>query len=492
MSTSAQDGVAQFDASLPAPYRENWREAYRTNSGDSPRTASYQAPGGEAIPFVQKSFRFSGGQSRDTAEYPFGGLWSNEYINEKPQTLTVEGYLRGPAYIARRNKLIEALRVPTDDDNPGYIDLPFWGRFPVVVGDNYEVSENTDEQGQCAVSIPFTRAGVSAAGRQDDAPSSETQVEEAAANSEAAAVADFEARLSGDRADSLTLTAAYAGIKNFFLGVIGRIQGARTILNSITGEVLGILNFIDWGMCAPREFAQALFNAGAAVFGGLMQIQNSANAYYDLENNTASSSSKPSPPPADNEKNILICFLSADTFSLFDSSDSSGGGSDDGSGGSDGGSGGSDGGSDGSGDSGGSDGGSDGSGDSGVPGSREATEAAVENLYRIMAFSVSAQILVNMDSLTYKKAEGYWRLVTKLEESIDRENPAVYTAIQDTRTALSEELSRRELSAEMTRSFYTTTPLLFMAYYLGCDEDKIRELNGIADSFVIEGDVIYV
>jgi hypothetical protein len=106
MSAIAQNIAARFNASLPTPYEENWREAYRADSGDSPRTASYQAPGGEAIPFIQKSFRFSGGQSQDTAEYPFGGLWSNEYLNEKPQSLTVEGYLRGPAYIAQRNKLI--------------------------------------------------------------------------------------------------------------------------------------------------------------------------------------------------------------------------------------------------------------------------------------------------------------------------------------------------------------------------------------------------
>jgi len=35
-------------------------------------------------------------------------------------------------------------------------------------------------------------------------------------------------------------------------------------------------------------------------------------------------------------------------------------------------------------------------------------------------------------------------------------------------------------------------PILHLAYYLGCDEDELRRLNSIADSFVIEGDVIYV
>jgi hypothetical protein len=109
-----------------------------------------------------------------------------------------------------------------------------------------------------------------------------------------------------------------------------------------------------------------------------------------------------------------------------------------------------------------------------------------------MAFLVSARIIANMDSLTYKKAEGCWRLLEKLEQTIDQENPVVYAAIRDTRTALSRELSRRKLDAEMIRAIPAAAPLLYLAYYLGCDEDKLRELNSIADSFTVEGDVIYV
>jgi hypothetical protein len=536
----------QFDASLPTPYEENWREAYRSDSGDSPRMASYQAPGGEAIPFIQKGFRFSGGQSQDTAEYPFGGLWSNEYLNEKPQSLAVEGYLRGPAYIAQRNNLIEALRVPTDDDNPGYIDLPFWGRFPVVVGDNYEISENTEEQGQCALSIPFRRAGVSIVERMDALSSADAQVEEAAQNLEEAAIDDFEAKLTDDKLDMATFLSAIGKIKTSLLSILGRIQGAKTILNTVTGEVLGIMSLINQGIRAPRELAQVLFNAGTSIAGGVLEIKNSI-ALYGGKSNAASSLSKPSLPRPDNEKNVLICFLSSNTYNLSDSLDSSSGsdipggsGGSDGSGDTDGpgdsdgpdgpggsgdsgGSGGpgdsggsgdpgDSGGSDGPGDSGGSDGpgdpdgsgSSDGSGDSdesGSPGdsdssgvftSQEATKMAVENLYRTMGLFTSTMIIANMDSLTYKKAEGYWRLIQKLEESIDRENPAVYAAIRDVHTVLSRELSRRELSREMSRRVSGVSPLLYIAYHLGCDEDKIRELNTIADSFMLEGVVIYV
>jgi prophage DNA circulation protein len=441
---------AQFDATLPTPYKENWREAYRSDSSESPRTASYQAPGGEAIPFIQKSFRFSGGQSKDTAEYPFGGLWSNEYLNEKPQSLAVDGYLRGPAYIAQRNKLIEALRILTDDDNPGYIDLPFWGRFPVVVNDNYEISETADEQGQCAVSISFTRAGVSIADRQDALPPDSAQFENAAADLEAAAVDDFEAKLS-KKLDIAALRAAFGKIKNLLLSILGRIQGAQTILNAMTSEILSITNLINQGINAPRVFAQALFNAAAAMISGILEIKNSATLYgrdiSRIVNANASASTAPLLPAPDNERNALINFLSANTYTVSEEA---------------------------------------------ATVSQEATLAASENLYRTMAFLASARLIESMDSLTYEKAGKYWRMLERLEESIDRENPAVYAAMQNLHSALSRELSGRNISREMTRRVSAAAPLLYLAYYLGCDEDKIRELNSVADSFVVEGDVIYV
>jgi hypothetical protein len=123
---------------------------------------------------------------------------------------------------------------------------------------------------------------------------------------------------------------------------------------------------------------------------------------------------------------------------------------------------------------------------------QETTKTAIENLYRTTAFFTAARIIANMDSLTYKKAGGYWRLIGTLEESINRENPRLYAALRDTRAALSRRLSGQELSREMTRRVSAASPLLCLAYYLGCDEDKIRELNSVADSFAVGGDIVYV
>jgi hypothetical protein len=495
-------GDAQFDASLPTPYAENWRESYRANPADSPRMASYQAPGGEAIPFIQKGFRFSGGQSQDTAEYPFGGLWSHEYLNEKPQTLNIEGYLRGPAYIIQRNKLIEALRVPTGDDNPGYVDLPFWGRFPVVVGENYEISENSGEQGQCEVSIPFRRAGVSVSERAAEQSSADARMEKAIVQLQTAATDNFEARLTNTSAgsspggggegsdpgggegsgpgdggdpgggdggggsdpgggsdtgsggdvmlDNAAFVSGFTQLKTILLNIAGRVQGAKTTLNTMTGKILGITNLINQGVRSPRELSQALFNAGASIAGGILDIKNSIETYgqtADMLPGGTSASSKPTLPYPDNEKNALLSFLLSDSYVLSDNT---------------------------------------------VTTSQTNTKTAIENLYRTMAFSTAIQIIIQYDRLTYRKTQAYWQLIRKLEESINRENPVVYAALQETRTALSRKLAENELSREMTRIIAAPSPLLYVAHYLGCDEDKIRELNTIPDSFVAGGSIVYV
>jgi hypothetical protein len=67
-------GFAGFDPAPPSPYSGNWTEAARADGEGSPRFTAYQTPGGTPVPFIQESFNFRGGQSLDTAEYPFHGF----------------------------------------------------------------------------------------------------------------------------------------------------------------------------------------------------------------------------------------------------------------------------------------------------------------------------------------------------------------------------------------------------------------------------------
>ena len=431
-----------FNAALPSPYAHNWKQAERPGGEDGPRLTGYQAPGGEAVVFILKGFTFSGGQSLDTSEYPFDGLWSNEALNEKPQALRVEGFIRGAEYIKTRNAFIEALRVKTNDDAPGFIDFPFWGRFPVVVLD-YEIAENSDEQGQCAVSLAFKRAGVSVTDREAALADTAASVEAAAAGLETAAVAAFEKQIA-DTADPKTLARGFAAIKTELLKALGRVQAARALLNNISGEIGGIAGLAADLVSAPKELARAVFSAAASVAGALAEIQTS----FDFQQSAAGTADRPPyPAPArDNEQKVLFQFLSASDYTM----------------------------------------------DIIAPTVRqEKTKKAMENLYRISAFAAASRILARLDR-SYQKTRGCWKLFEKLEAGIDTGDPAVHAAVEAARISVSRSLSAREPGAEHKRYFDVPLPLLCMARYLGCDEAKLRELNRIADSFVIRGSVSYV
>jgi hypothetical protein len=189
------------------------------------------------------------------------------------------------------------------------------------------------------------------------------------------------------------------------------------------------------GVRAPRDLAQALFSAAGSIAAGLMEIKNSAGdtvSYFSTRNNTAKA---------------LTHFLSASAYRL----------------------------------------------DTETVTVRQAiTKEASENLYRTMALCSSAQILVQLENPTYQQAKSYWALYEKLQAGVDQSDPAVYRAVQDMRIAASRELASRSLDAELVRHIATPVPLLYLAHHLGCDNEKLKELNRPADSFVMRGDVKYV
>lgn len=438
--------MAQFDASPPSPYNNNWKEAYKSESGDLPRFTTYQAPDGQPIPFIQKSFTFSGGQSVDTAEYPFNGLWSNERLNEKTQKLTIEGFLRGPEYIGKRNALIQALRAATDDDNPGYIDFPFWGRFPVVVVD-YEIGEHTDEQGQCSVSLTFTRAGVTLESRLAAIPDVSGLFEDTKAKLQTAASADYAKTLEGTL-DTDTIAEVFTQLKTGLLNIVGRVQAEKSRLENITAQVSGFSNLISQGIRAPSELSKAFLSSCTAIVGSVLEIAQTIEGTY-LDGGTVLSGpiARYLTQGENNQKNVLMQFLSATEYSLNMET---------------------------------------------VTVVQQNTKTATENLYRTAALLCASELLLQMDNPSYQATSGYWKLLQKLEASINQNNPDVYTAIEETRIAVSRNLSALDLSNEMRRFINTPLPLLFLAHYLGCDEAKLRQLNSIADSFVVSGSVIYV
>jgi prophage DNA circulation protein len=425
-----------FDPALPLPYKEDWRQAYRHNNDDTPRLSSYQAPGISPVPFVMESIRLSGGQSVDTAEYPFFGFWSSTPLNEKPHSITVTGFIRGDTYIKNRNDLIESLRVTTSDEIPGYLDLPLWGRFPIVVVE-YSVEEKGKENGQSSISLTLTRAGVTLAERwkfKGGGFDEYAKAAQAAKDLKEKAIENFADNLK-ENADALTLASGFTQFRKNLVDVIGRVQGAQDALNTMTNSAVNITNLIAQGIRSPRDLAQALFSSAASIITGLMDIKNSVDdtvAYFRTR---------------DNLKNCLMQFLSANTYSMELEA---------------------------------------------VTVKQMATKTEMENLYRTSAIYAASQIIVKLENPTYEQTKGYWGLYENLEASVDKNNPDIYRALEDVRLAVSRELSARNLAAEQIKYIGLPLPLLYLSKYLGCDDEKIRRLNVIADSFVIQGDVVYV
>lgn len=452
MSTSK--AALDFDTSLPRTYSDSWREAYGQGT-DEPRRSSYQAPNGEPVVFAYDSIALGGGQNIATAEYPYG-YWSHTRLGEKPHTIRIEGHFIGENYIGERNKFAAALQVPTDDDNSGFIDLPLWGRFKVVVKD-WGVREDKKDNGSSDIFIEFERAGYSDTKRFEAAAKNLAQlsVESAVENIKTVAVSSFaKALASGSDAD--TLAAGFGSIAEKLKAVIGRVQGAVSCLNNMTNKVNSVTSLIAQGVRLPATLAQSAVSAVFGIVEGVFEIRNAfaetasyfQNISGSLEGSGYSSDSEQFAKR--NEKNVVMNLLTASNYELEEEA---------------------------------------------ITERQWNTKNAVENFYKTVAFGASAQLIVKLDSddsHTFQSIQGLWTLFGKLEESIDKEDSDVYAAVEEARIACAEVLLLQEYDTELTRRIRKEMPLLSLALLLGCDAERVRNLNAIADSFLIKGDVVYV
>ena len=434
----------EWQPDLPAPASENWRQAYGAVKGDdekrfsycasdTPAQTSYQAPHKEAVPFIYDSMKLSGGVSVDTAEYPFFGFWSSIPLNEKTQQITVSGFLRGDQYIKNRNALIEAVRIITTDDEPGYLTLPLWGRFPVIIVD-WDIEEIAKELGQCKISLTFTRAGYSVQSRWQFQGDFTKTIPEAAEAVKESAVATFEKSLKNNL-DEQTLLKSFHLLHISLLQTVGRIQGGFQQLNRITNEAAQISNLIAQGLRSPKTLALALFSVAGKMAVSVLEMKNAAEetaAFFRLKNN---------------EKNLLFCLLPAYNYRLQTEA---------------------------------------------VTVKQIATKQAAENLYKTVALYAAAQLLPHMRAQSYNQTANLFALYERLERSIELEDTAVFQAVMELRQALSKELTGKDLSMELSTTLNAGMPLLPLAYCLGTDETLLRALNVVGDSFVIQGAVRYV
>lgn len=450
MSTSKE--ATSFDPSLPRTYSDSWREAYGQGT-DTPRLSSYQAPDGEPVVFAYDSISLGGGQNIDTVEYPFG-FWSNTKLGDKTHTIRIKGHVIGEDYIKQRSVLVAAFQVPTDDDTPGFLDLPLWGRFKVVV-ETWNVDEEKQKNGMSEISLELKRTGYSDTKRLDTAIANlnKQNVDSAVSNLKKVSVASF-AKTIEKAKDTNMLASGFGNLTKALANIVGRIQGASSVMNSMVSKINSVTSLIAQGIRAPKELAQAFVSAVYGIVSGVLEIKNAADetASYFMGSDDEDSDSGDSVMEKfiqRNEKNVVMNFLTASNYELSDEA---------------------------------------------ITEQQWNTKKAVENLYRMTAFGAVAQLFVKIDPDTqsFDKQSGLWTLFEFLEESIDKENPDVYAAVEETRIACAETLLTYSYDRELKRHIRQSMPLLPLALYLGCDAEKIRRLNEVADSFLIEGDVIYV
>lgn len=453
--------AVKFDTSLPQTYSDSWREAYgQTN--DTARLSSYQAPGGKPIAFAYDSISLSSGQNVDTAEYPYG-FWSNTRLGEKPQSIKIKGHLIGEEYIKQRTDLVSALQVVTYDDNFGVLDLPLWGRFGVVLI-NWNVDEDKEKTGLSDLSIEFVRAGFSEK-KQFERVSAfieRQSVNGAVENLKNASVNAFSVAVEKSK-DVTTLSQGFAKLTAKLQSIVGRVQGDINTLNTMTNKIKGITNLIAQAVISPRELAQAFVSAAFGIVSGIIEIKNAVDetaSYFmgeDDSDDTNSSSSLSNGQKekisqdfsAMNEKNVLVQFLTASTYRLDEET---------------------------------------------ITEQQYNTVFAIENLYKTVSFGVCAQLLTKIDpkSQTYESQSGFWKLFEKLEDSIDKEDSDLFATVEECRISCAQVLLSFNYDVELKREIRKDMPLLDLAIYLGCEEERIRSLNAVADSFLIKGDVIYV
>lgn len=504
-----------FTPSLPRPFSLNWRDAYKCDDKDYPRFSSYQAPGKGPTLFIQESFKLSSGQSVDTSEFPSFGYWANQPINEIPQSITVTGFLRGLDYINDRNALWQALQIETSDDECGYLEIPTWGRFPVVVK-TYDVEEATKAKGQCSISITFVRAGLSGDSRLYESSNQLIQenVEDTTAEFKEKAIKQFESELivyndryspnlrvkktnndstlargagnnepaagltrsapagftksagnnepagstgsadddettgfigsagnnepvtyrSARAIDNQMLLSGLADIKNKLTKIVGRMQGHQSQLNDMTNTAAQIIILLDQGIRNPEQLSRSLFEAVEAMIVLVKSIQNSVDdsvKFFTVK---------------DNIRNMLLLFLVSDKFELKEKA---------------------------------------------ITEAQRITKKEVENLYKMISYFASALLLAELET-TYQKHKNFWDLFIRLENSINQSNPEIYAAIEKIRISVSKTLIEKESDVELSMPVDLPIPVLVLASYLGCPEEKIRDLNNVADSFICKGNMIYV
>lgn len=224
----------------------SWRDDYR--------------PGAfRGVPFHLKTSTSTGGRRTVLNEYPLRDEPSTEDMGRRARQYQLTLTLIGPDYMARRDRLIEALEAA----GPGTLVHPFRGELYVAVLGDYSCEESTEQGGLARISVTFVEAGalpapsaVRAQGSQGNAAADALLADAQAEFEEEFSIAGFASFVADAAADALEGAADAirdAGGLSQTAGDFGRayrrlhsgLQQLMLAPGDLAGELIGLVRSLS-------------------------------------------------------------------------------------------------------------------------------------------------------------------------------------------------------------------------------------------------------
>lgn len=230
----------QTDAAKPAPKIAAWRASLKP--------ASFRG-----VPFFVEMDEQEGGRRAVTHEFPGRDMPYTEDLGRKARTVTVEAYVLGADYMAKRDALLTACEA----EGPGALIVP-WMPERKVVCTGLRKRESVSEGGMARFSLTFAEAGQAAAPTAAPLPGVLAGTKADDAMTAAGKVLDSSIKILG--APLPVSAATLAALRT--LG--GTVSGASSVLRlgaDIPGALARLANITpaDLAELLPSELSGPLF-----------------------------------------------------------------------------------------------------------------------------------------------------------------------------------------------------------------------------------------
>jgi prophage DNA circulation protein len=215
------------------------------------------------IPFGVKSVQTEVGRRVALHEYPQRDSVYPEDLGLQADKFTIEAIIVGPDYLAARDALIGALKMP----GPGTLIHPYYGQRTVSLVSPARIAESPEEGGLARFSLDFVNAGdnTQPTARVD----TQGAVEEAADDALEAIAEDFELSFSLDGLPEFSIAGALAMVDNALATINAAIDGllapvmsvltdTLAAVQQIAGNVIGLLR-------APALWAARVIGLAGAI-----------------------------------------------------------------------------------------------------------------------------------------------------------------------------------------------------------------------------------